>query len=105
MEVNVNTSRPVRLEIDYPERSSRILALCSILYVLRVLILLPVIVVFYIVNIVVIFATIIGWFAVLFVGKYPRGIFDFLVRYMNWNLEISAYFLSMTDRYPPFFPR
>ena len=46
---------------------------------------------------------IIAWFAILFTGHYPRGMFDFVVGVGRWALRVEAYaFLLVTDRYPPF---
>lgn len=46
---------------------------------------------------------VIAWFAILFTGRYPRGLFDFVVGVYRWGLRISAYaFLLATDQYPPF---
>jgi hypothetical protein len=46
---------------------------------------------------------IIAWFAILFTGRYPKGIFDFIVGVQRWALRVSAYaFLLVTDKYPPF---
>ena len=46
---------------------------------------------------------IVAWFLILFTGRYPRGMFDFVVGIMRWSLRVEAYaFLLTTDRYPPF---
>lgn len=46
---------------------------------------------------------IIAWFAILFTGRYPKGLFEFVVGVMRWAFRVEAYSLLMiTDRYPPF---
>jgi hypothetical protein len=46
---------------------------------------------------------VIAWFAILFTGRYPKGLFDFVVSVYRWGLRIFAYaFLLTTDKYPPF---
>jgi hypothetical protein len=48
-------------------------------------------------------AIIIAWFAILFTGRYPRGLFNYVVGVMRWGLRVSSYaFLLVTDLYPPF---
>jgi hypothetical protein len=48
-------------------------------------------------------AVIIAWFAILFTGRYPRGLFDYVGGVIRWGNRVTAYaFLLVTDRYPPF---
>jgi hypothetical protein len=46
---------------------------------------------------------VIAWFAILFTGRYPKGLFDFVVGVYRWSLRVVAYaYLLTTDRYPLF---
>ena len=46
---------------------------------------------------------IVAWFAILVTGRYPRGLFDYVVGVARWALRVSAYAtLLVTDHYPPF---
>jgi hypothetical protein len=46
---------------------------------------------------------IIAWFAILFTGRYPKGLFDFVVGVGRWINRVTAYMLILTtDKYPPF---
>jgi hypothetical protein len=48
-------------------------------------------------------SVIIAWFAILFTGRYPRGLFDFVEGVMRWTNRVTAYaFILVTDQYPPF---
>jgi hypothetical protein len=46
---------------------------------------------------------VIAWFAILFTGRYPRGMFEFVEGVLRWHVRVAGYaFLLVTDRYPPF---
>ncbi len=48
-------------------------------------------------------AVIVVWFAILFTGRYPRGLFDFVEGVLRWTNRVVAYaFILVTDEYPPF---
>jgi len=54
-------------------------------------------------GIAVIVCVIFAWFVILFIGIYPRSLFDFVVGVFRWSLRVDAYALLLTtDRYPPF---
>jgi hypothetical protein len=44
-----------------------------------------------------------AWFAILFTGRYPRGVFDYVEGVIRWHNRVVGYALILvTDRYPPF---
>jgi hypothetical protein len=46
---------------------------------------------------------VVAWFAILFTGRYPRGMFDFVEGVIRWHNRVFAYaWVLVTDRYPPF---
>lgn len=48
------------------------------------------------------FVNFIAWWAILFTGKYPAGLHDYIVRFMRWSARINLYFGFMSRSYPPF---
>jgi len=51
----------------------------------------------------VVVAVVLAWFAILFTGRCPRGLHDFIVGYLRWSARVSCYALLLTtDLYPPF---
>jgi len=87
---------PVTFEVDYPERLSRWLIFVKWLLVIPNIVVLMVLLLAYEVTLVI------AWFAILFTGRYPKGLFDFGVGVMRWNMRASAYVYLLRDEYPPF---
>jgi hypothetical protein len=60
-------------------------------------------IVLFFLDIAAFFVVIVAWFAILFTGRYPRGMFGFVEGVIRWNIRVTAYTLTLvTDRYPPF---
>jgi hypothetical protein len=90
----------VRLDLRYPDVPND---LNRWLPLVKWFLAIPHYLVLLILDIGVVFAVIGAWFAILFTGRYPRGIFDFVVGVMRWSNRVWAYaFALVTDRYPPF---
>ena len=90
------SSYPLRFDVEYPERLSRWLIF------VKWLLAIPHFIVLYLVALVAYVIPIIAWFAILFTGRYPEGLFNFVVGFYRWNANVSAYILLMRDEYPPF---
>ncbi len=90
----------VHLEIDYPDVERD---LNRWLPLVKWLLAIPHYVVLAFVWLAAIIAIVVAWFAILFTGRYPRALFDFVAGAFRWTLRVNAYaFLLVTDRYPPF---
>jgi len=88
------------LRVPYPDAKAE---LSRGLPLVKWLLAVPHYVVLGILSIGVVVAVIIAWFAILFTGRCPRGIHDFLVGYLRWSARVYCYALLLTtDRYPPF---
>jgi hypothetical protein len=90
----------IHLEIDYPNVEQD---LNRWLPLVKWFLAIPHYVVLAVLAIAAVVAVVIAWFAILFTGQYPRGLFDFVVGVGRWALRVQAYaFLLVSDRYPPF---
>ena len=90
----------IHLELDYPEVERD---LNRWLPLVKWLLAIPHYIVLFFLSVGAVFAVIFAWFAILFTGRYPRGVFDYVVGVGRWWLRVEAYaFLLLTDRYPPF---
>ena len=87
---------PVTYEVDYPEELSRWLIF------VKWLLAIPHFIVLMFLYIAAFVAWFIAWLAVLFTGRFPRGLFDFIVGVVRWNYRVNAYTNLLRDDYPPF---
>ena len=68
----------------------------------RIILVIPQVIVVGILTFVAYVAVLIAFFAVLFTGRWPSGLRDFVVGVMRWGVRVQTYFLLLTDDYPPF---
>lgn len=86
---------PVRFEVLYPEGGNRFLIL------IRWLLAIPHFIVLMFLGLLASVVGFIAWFAILFTGRYPEGMFRFVVGVQRWSNNVTAYML-FHDGYPPF---
>ena len=97
---STDEEQAVHLEIAYPDARNE---LNRWLPLVKWLLAIPHYIVLFVLSIAALVCVIIAWFAILFTGRYPRPLFDFVVGVLRWWLRVSAYaFVLATDRYPPF---
>jgi hypothetical protein len=90
----------VRVDFPYPDARTQ---LNRWLPLVKWLLAIPHYIVLFFLEIGALFAVIGAWFAILFTGRYPRGIFDYVEGVIRWSNRVVAYALTLvTDEYPPF---
>ncbi len=90
----------VRLGYSYPDVEAD---LGRGMPLVKWLLAIPHYVVLFFLDIGVFFVVIAAWFAILFTGRYPRGLFDYVEGVMRWHNRVVGYaFALVTDDYPPF---
>ncbi|MEP7214841.1 MAG: DUF4389 domain-containing protein [Anaerolineaceae bacterium] len=92
-----DTAYPVTIEIPFPEGERDKLSVG-----LRIVYAIPHLIIVAFLSLAWAVTGIIAWFALLFTGKYPEGLYDFGLGVMRWSIRVEAYLLLMTDVYPPF---
>jgi Domain of unknown function (DUF4389) len=90
----------VRLDYPYPDAA---VELNRWLPLVKWLLAIPHFIVLFFLSIGAFVAVVVAWFAILFTGRYPRGIFDFVEGVIRWSNRVTAYAVTLvTDQYPPF---
>jgi hypothetical protein len=93
---------PVNVDVQYPEQPSRLWAVGTLLLFPKMILLTPHLVIMSVLGFLALPAMIAGQIAVVFTGRYPRSLFDFVVGVYRWQMRVNAYCLGLTDQYPPF---
>ena len=90
----------VHLDYDYPDVARD---LNRWLPLVKIFMAIPHFIVLGFLNLAALVTVIVAWFAILFTGRYPKGIFDFVQGVLRWNNRVLGYAATLvTDRYPPF---
>jgi Domain of unknown function (DUF4389) len=92
----VEPDYPLRLDIDHQEQYSRFMPLVKWLLVI------PHYIVLIVLWIGAFFVIVVSWFAVLITGRYPRGLWNYMVGVARWTTRVTSYHYLMVDPYPPF---
>jgi uncharacterized protein DUF4389 len=87
---------PAVLQADYPEQLNRWLVLVK--WILGI----PHLIIVSVLTLIGYVLWVISFFAILFTGKHPEGLFKFHVGRLRWNERTWLYYLLTTDEYPPF---
>jgi hypothetical protein len=96
MDADRVTADPAVLTVVEPAEMSR-----GLIFV-KWLLLIPHYIAILVLAIVTYVVVIVAFFAVLFTGKWPKGMRDFVVGVVRWEFRVTAYLYFMTDDYPPF---
>jgi Domain of unknown function (DUF4389) len=87
---------PVTFKADYVEKRSRLTTF------FRLLLAIPHIIFLYFYGLAAGVVVIIAWFALLFTGRYPQGMYDFVAGSLRYSTRVYGYLWLLTDEYPPF---
>jgi Domain of unknown function (DUF4389) len=89
----------VRLDVAYPDAGRLNRGLPLVKWLLAI----PHYVVLAVLYVGAAVAVVVAWFAILFTGRFPRALFDYLVGVGRWTNRVTAYAcILVTDQYPPF---
>jgi len=87
---------PIRVAVDYQEQHDRLKTF------FRYFLALPAIIVAGLVGVVANLVVVGAWFVIVFTGKFPKGMHDFVGKALRWQTRVNAYGMLLTDVYPPF---
>jgi len=96
---STDEDQAVHLEIPYPDVAQLSRGLPLVKWFLAI----PHLIVLGFLSVAVFVCVIVAWFSILFTGRFPESLREFVVGFFRWELRVAAYaFLLTTDKYPPF---
>jgi len=87
---------PIHTRLEYQEKASRLTTF------FRLILAIPHLIVVVLWGIAAFFVAIAAWFAILFTGRYPAGMFGFQMGFLNYSTRVRCYVSLLTDKFPPF---
>jgi hypothetical protein len=94
---------PIRIDVPRPPKQSRLTNFPLFIGLfIRYLLLIPHFIVLYFLQLAALIVYFIATFAILFTGRYPRGMWDFAIGVQRWSTNVTGYTYSLYDKYPPF---
>ncbi|MPZ50664.1 MAG: DUF4389 domain-containing protein [Dehalococcoidia bacterium] len=94
---------PINVDVIRPEKQSRLTNFPLFIgSMIRYFLLIPHLIILYFFGLVAAFLYFIATFAILFTGRFPAGLYNFVAGYQRWTVNVSAYTFHLIDRYPPF---
>ena len=97
---STDDDQAVKVDIPYPDVKKD---LNRWMPLVKWILVIPHLIILLFIFIAVVVCSIFAWFAILFTGRYPKDIFNFVEGFLRWSLRVNAYaFILITDEYPPF---
>jgi Domain of unknown function (DUF4389) len=87
---------PIHFDVQLPERQSRLTTF------FRLILVIPHLFVVGVWGVVAVLAVLLAWFAIVFTGRYPEGLFNFGANFLSYLTRVNCYLYLLTDRFPPF---
>ncbi len=93
---------PATLNFAHQKTSSRLWVIFTVLIPIKPIILIPHFIALMVLGMVAGVLMIVGLLTTLITGSYPPSLENFLVGVSRWKWRVGAYFMCLTDKYPPF---
>jgi len=87
---------PIGFEADGPAKQSRLTVF------FRILMVIPHAIILVLLGLVCSVITVVAWLVILFTGKYPAGMMEFVINVQHWTARFTGYAWLLTGTYPPF---